>query len=125
MHDLAVFEHPLDLHYSCTTITGWPRLYIEVWTVDMHGRHSIAGYGNITFPLAPGDYDLEVLTWRPEGSTYEKAMSFFLGANPELVYKDMVLSGNDRFGMQTISAGRVELRVGIIVKDFNLHGVIL
>jgi B9 domain-containing protein 2 len=91
----------------------------------MHGRHSIAGYGNITFPLAPGDYNLEVLTWRPEGSTYDKAMSFFLGANPELVYKDMVLSGNDRFGMQAISAGRVELRVGIIVKDFNLHGIIL
>ncbi|CAG9331657.1 unnamed protein product [Blepharisma stoltei] len=125
VEDISVFEHPLDLHYACKTISGWPKFDVEVWTVDTHGRHSIAGYGCLTLPMSPGQYELDVLLWRPEGGIYEKLTSFFLSANPELVHKNMVISGNDRFGLQTISTGKVMLRVGVIVKDFNLHGVLM
>lgn len=59
--DISVFEHPLDLHYACKTISGWPKFDIEVWTVDVHGRHAVAGYGCLTVPMHPGNYSLEVL----------------------------------------------------------------
>lgn len=29
-HDLSVFEHPIDVHYACNALAGWPKLYIEV-----------------------------------------------------------------------------------------------
>ena len=95
----------------------------EVWTVDTHGRHSVAGYGVLTVPFAPGEYQLSMPMWRPEGTAYDRAMSYFLGANPELKHKDVLLSGNDRFGAQMISTGNLLVRFGVIVKDFHLHGV--
>lgn len=125
LHDLAVFEHPIEAQYACKTIMGWPKLVAEVWTVDAEGRHSIGGYGVLTFPVSPGEYELNMAMWRPEGSAYDRALSYFLGANPELKHKDVVLSGNDRFGMQTVSTGNLQVRVGVIVKDFHLHGISL
>lgn len=39
------FSHPLDLHYSTSTIEGWPQISVQVWTQDKHGRNEI---GTIT-----------------------------------------------------------------------------
>jgi B9 domain-containing protein 2 len=123
--EMAIFEHPIDLHYVCANISGWPKLYAEVWGVDVHGRHSIKGYSCLTMPTHPGEYELECMMWRPQGSFFDNLNSFFLGCNPEILYKNMVLSGNDRFGMQCLSTGILHLRIGIIIKDFNLHGVMM
>ena len=119
----SVFEHPLDLHYVSGSITGWPKLYAEVWGVDVHGRHSVNGYGCLTMPVHPGNYSLECNMWRPQGSYSDQVYTFFLGTSPEILYKNMVLSGNDRFGLQCISTGILHLRIGLTTKDFNLHGV--
>ena len=35
------FSHPLDLHYSTSTIEGWPQISVRVWTQDKHGRNEI------------------------------------------------------------------------------------
>ena len=48
-----------------------------------------------------------------------------LGIRPELEFKDMLFSSTERYGQPTESAGTVEVDVGIILKDFNLHGVTL
>jgi hypothetical protein len=37
----------------------------------------------------------------------------------------MLFSSTDRFGQQTETVGTVEIDVGIILKDFDLHGVTL
>jgi B9 domain-containing protein 2 len=125
LQDLAVFEHPIDAHYACKSLTGWPKLFVEVRSVDSHQRHTLAGYGVLSVPCAPGQYELEAVVWRPEGSAYQQIVSYFIGANPELQYKDLLFSGNDRFGLQTISTGVVLVRLGVVVKDFGLHGVLL
>ena len=44
---------------------------------------------------------------------------------PELKFKDMVLSNAERFGFETVTAGTVEIDIGVILKDFNIHGVTL
>jgi hypothetical protein len=113
------------LHYVSGNILGWPKFYAEVWGVDSHGRHSVQGYGCLTLPTRPGHYDLQLALWRPEGTFSDKMKTFFLGSTPEIMYKNMVLSGNDRFGMQCVSTGTLHLRTGVIVKDFNLHGVMM
>ena len=33
------------VHYSTTTIHGWPKFSCEVWSQDEHGRNILAGYG--------------------------------------------------------------------------------
>ena len=54
------------VHYSTTTIHGWPKLSCEVWSQDEHGRNTLAGYGFCHIPTSAGDYDLRVCCWRPK-----------------------------------------------------------
>jgi hypothetical protein len=35
------------------------------------------------------------------------------------------MSSTERFGFETETTGTVEIDVGVIIKDFNLHGVSL
>ena len=46
-----------------------------------------------------------------------------LGIRPLLKFKDMLFSGQERFGMHAETTGSVEIDVGVILKDFHLHGV--
>mmetsp|Transcript_30887 Transcript_30887/g.35170 ORF Transcript_30887/g.35170 Transcript_30887/m.35170 type:complete len:187 (-) Transcript_30887:225-785(-) len=119
----TAFEHPIDLHYATKSIRGWPKLLIEVWEVDSHGRNSIGGYGMLSIPMGAGSYDLEIPTWRPKGSTTEQWASYFLGARPELQYQDVLVCSSERFGFQTYACGKVQVQFQIIQKDFNLHGI--
>lgn len=46
-----------------------------------------------------------------------------IGAHPELVHKDILVSNESRFGFKTESTGKIFMEVAIITKDFHLHGV--
>jgi hypothetical protein len=72
---MAVWAHPLDVHYSIKGIDGWPRLYVEVWGIDGLGRYEIAGYGCCIVPTSPGLHELTCRTWRPHGSMREQISS--------------------------------------------------
>jgi hypothetical protein len=39
--DMVAWAHPLDVHYSCKGLTGWPKLHFQVWSQDVHGRNDI------------------------------------------------------------------------------------
>lgn len=37
-----VWSHPLDVHYACRGLSGWPRLQVQVWReIDGRGRSEI------------------------------------------------------------------------------------
>ena len=38
---MAVWSHPIDVHYTLKGIDGWPRLKLEVWGVDGFGRNEL------------------------------------------------------------------------------------
>lgn len=38
------------------SVRGWPKLLVEVWEVDDHGRNSLGGYGLTSLPIEPGEY---------------------------------------------------------------------
>lgn len=41
--EMVVWAHPVDVHYSCKGLTGWPKLHFQVWSQDVHGRNDICG----------------------------------------------------------------------------------
>ena len=82
----------------------------------------MAGYGIATLPSHPGQYQVKVPCWRPVDFNNE-AQGTLLGIYPELELKDLLLSSLDRFGLETESTGSVKVNVGVMLKDFDLHGV--
>ena len=106
------------------SVRGWPKFLIEVWVADSEGKYSIGGYGTVTVPIEAGNHTIKVPCWRPKPQGYFKQLaSWVLGIQPELKFKDVVMSQADRYGFECESTGTVEIQVGVITKDFNLHGV--
>ena len=67
---------------------------------------------------------MTIVCWRPEPQGFfKKLAASLLGIQPELNYKDMVISSQERFGQQVESTGSVEIDIGVIHKDFGIHGV--
>lgn len=61
----VVWNHPIELSFSTTSVAQWPFIFFEVWSQDEHGRNDIAGYGQCQVPSAPGYYeDLDIVIWR-------------------------------------------------------------
>ena len=122
--DAAQWDHPFDLHYLAKSVRGWPKFLVEVWTADADGRYSIGGYGCGTVPFEAGQQTIKIHCWRPKAQGFFKELaSSLLGIKPELKFKDIIMSSADRFGFETESTGVVEIEVGVIAKDFGVHGV--
>ena len=67
---------------------------------------------------------MKIKCWapKPQGTLRQMAADL-LGIRPVLKFKDMLFSGQERFGMHGVTSGSVEIDIGVIVKDFHLHGV--
>lgn len=86
----------------------------------------MAGYGIGVIPFEPGQHKIEIKCWAPKPQGFFKQLQATLfGIKPELVFKDMLFSGAERFGFEAETTGTVEVEVGVILKDFQLHGVTL
>lgn len=57
-------------------LDGWPKLSLQVWSVDEQGNTDIAGYGFVNLPTTPGMYELECPTWVPEGTACARLLAF-------------------------------------------------
>ena len=118
---VAPFEHPIDLNYATKSIRGWPKIALEIWVVDSHQKSSIGGYGVVTVPIQGGHHKLKVDCWRPMSSGSDK----LLGTYPELEFKDVLVSSQSRYGLTSETTGTAVFEIDVIVKDFQLHGVIM
>ncbi len=38
---MAIWAHPIDVHYSTKGIQGWPKIKLQVWHQDMFGRNEL------------------------------------------------------------------------------------
>mmetsp|Transcript_10595 Transcript_10595/g.36985 ORF Transcript_10595/g.36985 Transcript_10595/m.36985 type:complete len:296 (-) Transcript_10595:1586-2473(-) len=124
MGDMAVWAHPLDVHYVTGTVHGWPRLTVQVWKLDEYGRNEIQAYGFVHMPASAGSFDLEVSTWRPLGSHGVEVGAFFLGSKPQLASSAMVCADvSDRYRLTTESAGTVHVHVDMVFKNLDAHKV--
>ena len=122
--DAAQWDHPFDLYYKAEGIRGWPRFFLEVWTADNEGRYSLGGYGVGVVPFSSGQKTMMIECWRPKPQGFFKRIAAsILGIQPELNFKDMAMSSAERFGQEVESTGSVEIEIGVIHKDFGIHGV--
>eukprot|EP01116_Phalansterium_solitarium_P002649 TRINITY_DN12798_c0_g1_i1.p1 TRINITY_DN12798_c0_g1~~TRINITY_DN12798_c0_g1_i1.p1 ORF type:complete len:177 (-),score=16.33 TRINITY_DN12798_c0_g1_i1:124-654(-) len=121
--DESVWAHPIDVHLKASSIKGWPKINVQVWHQDRFGRNELYGYGFCHLPTAPGQFDLEIVTWRPEGSLLEELKAYFLGGVPHLRNDNLVVQGGDRYRLKTVPMGKVFLQIGVILKDFAKYGV--
>ena len=120
--DTAVWAHPIDVHFSTTSLQGWPRVLVEVWSEDTFGRHVLAGYGAAFVPCAPGEHSVEVVTLRPVGSTSAQLKAWFLGTTAQLEHPSLALVDADRVDLSTETAGVVHMQVNVVLRGFRTKG---
>lgn len=117
---VAPLEHPIDLNYATKSLRGWPKIIIEAWVVDTARKSMIGGYGVVTVPMQSGFHRLTVDCWRPISSSDDSV----LGTYPELEFKDVLVSSQSRYGLTTETTGSLVFEIDVILKDFQLHGVV-
>ena len=117
------FGHPVDLHFACTGLEGWPKIMVEVWSHDSFGRNVLAGYGCCYVPTSPGMHHVDCVTWLPSGSMWDRLKATFLGTSPSLNHPEIVYSDIDRLELNTHTSGTIHLDLQILLLDFKHHGV--
>eukprot|EP00051_Salpingoeca_urceolata_P035094 m.28141 g.28141 ORF g.28141 m.28141 type:complete len:176 (+) comp8763_c1_seq1:140-667(+) len=120
----AKWGHPIDVHYSTKGIQGWPKFSLELWHQDAYGRSSLSGYGSCHVPSTPGTHDIECVCWRPVGSASDQAAAYFIGGGVQLRNADLVTSPADRYRLRSTAVGKVQIQVGVILRDFEKYGVV-
>jgi len=69
---------------------------VQVWGLDEFGRQDLYAYGSQFIPSTfhPQGHQLELRTWAPRGSFYERMMGYFLGAKPRIFVTNTTISTN-------------------------------
>ena len=122
----SVWAHPIDVHFSCRSLQGWPRVLFTVWKLDSFGMSDLAGYGFLHVPTSPGCHTIECPTWRPVGTDKEEFHAFFLGGNPRLKRENFDVlyakAWEQRCHLTTIASGKVHVQLDVILKHFGEEG---
>lgn len=121
--DFAYWSHPIDIHFATKGLQGWPKIHFQVWHQDSYGRNELYGYGHCHLPTSPGMHTIECVTWRPAGTTREQISQLFVGGGPQLRNPDLIYSGADRYHLRTLAMGKVHLRLGIMLRNFDKYGI--
>jgi B9 domain-containing protein 2 len=117
------FEHVVDLRPP----QGWgaPRLTVQCYRLDWHGRRILAGYGFAHLPIASGPHRLEISLWRPIGTPEQELTAFLLGNAPSLISPDPIYetAWKERCRILTVSAGTIFADIFVIARYMAKQGV--
>ncbi|OWZ11847.1 hypothetical protein PHMEG_00015075 [Phytophthora megakarya] len=119
--DVAVWSHPIDLHFATSAFQGWPKLLLQVWRADTNMKLHVVGYGFAPVPFAAGQHKLWVSLWRPLGTTKEELDVYLLGRTTELKSDDVLFSAawSERCRLRTVSTGKVLVHIGVLLRHFQ------
>ncbi len=117
--ELCTWSSPIDIHLTTTTPRHWPRLVLEVWSRDVHGRSAVGGYGAVNLPFHAGTHSMTVHCWRPVGTFVERLTETFVGGGVALKNPQLVLNAANREDMHTRPAGAVELELTLLMNGFD------
>ena len=123
----VLWEHPIEVQFSCATITGWPMIVLTIWRQDEYGRNEICGYGSARIPPCPGLHNIEVACWRPKGTFYQELHAWFLqGGLPHLTDQTMIVlpETGQRHKIYTSTEAVVSLEINVLCKGFTERGIV-
>lgn len=124
-HDGVAWSYPIDAHFGMQAVQGWPRIALQVWSVDRYGRKDLAGYGTCFVPMpSHEETTVEVATWKP---TYWHSNGFMrvmqqvrqmvMGGNPVLKDDNLIHSNESRCKLHTASGGTVVLKLSVLARN--------
>ena len=119
---VAVWNHPLDLHYATSSIAEWPRLRLRVLGMEGEGRPVPIAYGTAVIPAQPGPFDLKIQTWRLAGSFWQELTGSAPLGIPEISAVDSRAAAL-RSGLNTTSSGTIHIHGEVILRKFAFYGV--
>ena len=64
---MNVWCHPLEIAFSSSHISSWPKGILKVWRLDQNNKIDIYAYGMFNFPKTQGFSRIECQTWSPVG----------------------------------------------------------
>ena len=102
---------------------GWPKIAVEIWSVNSFGQKALIAYGYVNVPLSPGLHNLDLVTWRPTGSIWEWLLSRFTSSTSILNHTDVVYSDIDRLELDTTTCGVVHIELQVLLIDFESTGL--
>jgi len=122
--DTIVWCHPIDIHYVCGSMQGWPKLLFQIHKLDDYGRLDIESYGFIHIPPTPGIHELSCATWRPVGTPAQEWNAFFVGGSPSLKTTSILYNAaSERYRLVTTSSGTVHIRVEVLLRNADIYGL--
>lgn len=120
--NIAVWNHPIDLHYATSSIAEWPRLRFRILGMEGEGRPVPIAYGTAVIPAQPGAFKLRVQTWRIAGSFWQELTGSAPIGIPDLAAVDSRAAAL-RSGLNTTSSGTIHIHGEVILRKFGTYGV--
>ncbi|XP_017765462.1 PREDICTED: tectonic-3-like [Eufriesea mexicana] len=117
-----VWDHPIDLHYTTQTLQNSPKVLLQIFYRDTHGRILFGSYGICNIPLSPGLHFIKCHTWKPIGSWKDRLKDKFLGVTLQLKSPSVLVNSMDRFELLTESMGTVKIELYILTRNFEKYG---
>nr|XP_012135228.1 PREDICTED: tectonic-3-like [Megachile rotundata] len=117
-----IWDHPIDLHYTTQTLQNSPKLLLQIFFRDTHGRVLFGSYGICNIPLSPGLHCIECHTWKPIGNWKDRLRDKFLGITLQLKSPSVLVNSLDRFELLTESMGTVKIELHILTRNFEKYG---
>lgn len=123
--NISCFAHPIDLHLATRGIQGWPKLSVEVFSVNSLKHFSPVGSGFCYIPTKPGLHRIKIATWRIAPQTLLDSIreKFFTGGFT-IVKKDLIHSGVERYKISTISSGIIEIELSVVFRHFKKYNIV-
>lgn len=133
---IVPWAFPIDVHYTFSSLQGWPKISVQVWQIDGYGRKDLAGYGMTYLPIPSRgcieEQVIEVATWRPaywNPSFFKRLYQVFrlsvMGGNPVLRDNSLICSNEERFKLHTIGSGTVTIKVNMFTRGMKQAGMVI
>lgn len=120
----SIFAHPIDLHLATRGIQGWPKLSVEVFSVNALKQFYPVGVGFTYVPTNPGFHRIVIATWKIAPLTFVDSIKekFYTGGFT-IIKKDLIHSGIERYKISTISSGFVCVELSLVFKHFRKYNI--
>mmetsp|Transcript_1966 Transcript_1966/g.2436 ORF Transcript_1966/g.2436 Transcript_1966/m.2436 type:complete len:190 (+) Transcript_1966:174-743(+) len=119
----CVLNHPIQVQYAASGLHGWPKLRVQVNSIDDEDRIDLAGYGFCHVPLSSGMQEVEIVTSRPQGDFWTSISSSFVGGFPKLKNPDVIAKASSKNIAHNVhTQGIVHVKFSVITSNIKTNG---